>query len=414
MSPRIRRAPKDGSTGPEPDAVEPDPAPPAVAEPEDPGAAGTTEPLGIDVPLDDAPASEPEADVAHDAVDPAADGATTDAAEELVEAEEAAPGEDDPEPVVQVARDLAAYPALKGVPAIGDPGRQASIIPIAGPESFGVSDTELDFLTVSPFEVRGCSTRGYSHRFGGTPRQDAFAVRETPEHLVIAVADGVSEGPLSHIAAQTAVRGACKLVGDQPVDTDWTKVSGRLTMRIVDEAVRGRLIPPVEGSDYNAAIPACRKHMSTTLVVLVLSRLADADGCFDATLAVLAGDSGIYLVADDAIRSVAGNKSDDGTAITSAVRPLPGAVTPIVSHLRLAGDQALVLVSDGVGDPLGEGDNDLGIELADRWSIPPTIHEFLLDVNFLRATFADDRTAVGVWVLPQDFGPDDEVEPPAE
>ena len=82
------------------------------------------------------------------------------------------------------------------------------------------------------------------------------------------------------------------------------------------------------------------------------------------------------------------------------MRPLPGPIEPDVLDFVLAPSEALILVTDGVGDPLGDGTGELGQQLATRWAYPPTIDAFLLDVNFLRRTFDDDRTAVGVWVLP--------------
>ena len=66
--------------------------------------------------------------------------------------------------------------ALADVPAIGDPGRQREVVPVPGALTVGVPDTELDFWSMGPFELRACSSRGMSHRYAGVPRQDSFCV----------------------------------------------------------------------------------------------------------------------------------------------------------------------------------------------------------------------------------------------
>lgn len=304
-----------------------------------------------------------------------------------------------------VARDLNAYGALASCPVVGDAGRQQEIVSAPGELTVGVSDTELDFLTVAPFEVRACTTRGFSHRYAGTPRQDAFAIATDDQHVVLAVADGVSQGRWSHVAAETASRAAVKLVMNQAAKDgtiDWDLVSRQVSVRVVEEAEYRRIVTaPGAEDDINERINRCRTEMATTLVVVCVSRRADVAGAHVVRLAVLAGDSGIYKVNTQGIRVALGGKSDGDSPITSsAVRPLPGAVEPDVDELALVDGEALILVSDGLGDPIGDGSGEVGREIATRWLTPPTIDRFLLDVNFFRRSFDDDRTAVGVWLLP--------------
>lgn len=304
-----------------------------------------------------------------------------------------------------VTRDRAAHPPFGKGNAIGDAGRQAEVVALAGPLTVGMSDTELDFVTAVPFEIRACATRGLSHRHGGTPRQDAFALALDEHRVVLAVADGVSQGPWSHVAAETAARAACKLALDQAErsgDIDWSQVSRRVSLRIVEEAEYRRLVdPPDDVDDLEGRIARTRSVMSSTLVVAAVDRDSDTDGCFPVELALLAGDSGVYLISPTGIRLVVGGKVDGDSPISSsAVRPLPGLVEPETHSSALGEGQGLVLVSDGLGDPIGDGTGEVGLELARRWQTPPAIDRFLLDVNFLRRSFDDDRTAVGLWLLP--------------
>jgi serine/threonine protein phosphatase PrpC len=310
------------------------------------------------------------------------------------------------EPLV-VERDAAAHRPFGPENSIGDAGRQAEVLAAAGPMTVGVADTELDFATVVPFEVRACTTRGLSHRHRGTPRQDAFSVAVSEDSVVVAVADGVSEGPWSHVAAETAARAACKLVveysGRENESIDWTQLSRRVSLRILEEAEYRQIIdPPEEGASIDERITRCRSAMSCTLVVATARRQADHEGRFPVVLAVLAGDSGVYLINREGLSLAIGGKSDGDSLITSsAVRPLPGAVEPALVELSLGEDEGLIVVTDGLTDPIGDGTGEVGRELAERWRTPPTIDRFLLDVNFLRRSFDDDRTAVGVWLLPE-------------
>lgn len=298
--------------------------------------------------------------------------------------------------------DLMAYSALASFPALGDPGRQREVVPVVGDLTVGVSDTELELLTIDPFEVRACASRGLSHRLAGTPRQDAFAVNASDDWVVVAVADGVSSGPHSHVAADTAARAAARLTVSwlEQSDPDWVTLCGRISRRLIDEAQYRRLVALPDDADVETQVRTVREVMATTLVVAGVQRQPQPDGSFAGVVAVLAGDSGAYRLADGGLSSLAGGKSDGATIASSSVDPLPGSGTPVVLPFTLTAPQALIVTSDGLGDPIGSGDSEVGRHLAQRWTIPPGAAEFLNDVNLLRKTFDDDRTAVGLWVLP--------------
>lgn len=300
-----------------------------------------------------------------------------------------------------VGRRVAAHPPLDDVLRIGDPGRQAEIVPVHGPLCVGVSDTELDFFTAEPFEVRACSTRGASHRHAGVPRQDAYCLATNDDWVALCVADGVSQGRHSQVAAETASRAACKLVleaagGEQ----DWTALANRVSRRIVEEARYRRLVDVGAIEDLAEQVRAVRQILSTTLVVALVARTAAASGAYPCTLVVLAGDSGAYLLREQAFSVLAGGKDLDPNRVAdSSVHPLPGPTRPTVLEMELEPGQALLLTSDGVGDALGDGTGDVGSVLAGRWTAPPTAAQLLVDVNFLRRSYDDDRTVVGLWPL---------------
>ncbi|MGQ0631643.1 MAG: protein phosphatase 2C domain-containing protein [Sporichthyaceae bacterium] len=289
--------------------------------------------------------------------------------------------------------------------AIGDPGRQPEIRATSGPLNVGVPDTVLDFLSLGPFELRGCATRGWSHRYKGTPRQDFFSVLVNDDYLIVAVADGVSEGEFSQVAAETAARSACKLVADQLARNgcvDWVQLAGRASMRIIDEAEYRQIsVPTEESPSLDDRLRSCLEKMSTTLIVGIVNMTPRAEG-FPVEIGVVAGDSAAYVrrIEEDVLVPVGGGKEAGGAITSTRVRPLPGRVDPEANYFFLLPGEALVLGSDGIGDPVGDGTGEVGKEYAARWVSPPTIDAFLLDVNIYRRSFDDDRTAVGVWVRP--------------
>jgi serine/threonine protein phosphatase PrpC len=297
--------------------------------------------------------------------------------------------------------------------AIGDPGRQPEIRSASGLLNVGVPDTALDFVTADPLELRACSSRGWSHRYLGTPRQDSYSLLVKDEYVVIAVADGVSEGHYSQVAAETAARSACKLVADQVArvgTVDWLQIARRVSMRIIEEAEYRQIVAtPGESATIEDRLRACRQKMSTTLIVAIVGRQATHAG-LRVKLCVVAGDSAAYLVRDRGMSSVAGGKSTTYPITSTGVRPLPGTVEPEASSLFLGPGEALILGTDGIGDPIGDGDGEVGQELAARWVGPPTIDRFLRDVNVYRRSYDDDRTAIGVWVRPDVVPPEPEPE----
>ncbi|MGY2126964.1 protein phosphatase 2C domain-containing protein [Blastococcus sp. SYSU DS0617] len=315
-----------------------------------------------------------------------------------------APGEPPVQPLP--ARAVTAFPPLSDVTRIGDAGRQEEVVPVHGPLSIGVSDTELDFFTADPFEVRACATRGASHRHAGTPRQDAFCVAQDDKWLAVCVADGVSEGRHSQVAAETAARAACKLALDGAGDLeslDWTALANRVSRRILDEARYRRLVDLSTTDDPAEQIRVVRRAMSTTAVVALVARRPGPDGGFPYVVAVLAGDSGAYILRNGRFAVVAGGKDPGASGVADgAVHPLPGPSSPGVVRSALDPDEVLLLTSDGVGDPIGDGTGEVGTELARRWQEPPTAVQLFADVNFLRRSYDDDRTVVGVWVLPEE------------
>lgn len=270
-------------------------------------------------------------------------------------------------------------------------------------------DTIIDGWRTDDFIVRGVTLRGYDHRYYGVPRQDDFAIEVLDNGwIVAAVADGVSSAALSHIAASLVVRYVVEFVSVYQVDrledvnSLWQDIFSGAAWTLVERA-RSAL------SDENACSEDAEKLMATTLACAVIAP-SDTSGASACIAAV--GDTGIWTVDSASFEKILGGKASSAEGISSsAVSGLPRVPDEVPSAIiRITEDQALLLGSDGFGDPLGTGDGELGA-LFRNCLFPdiPSMLNFAHTLDFSRATFDDDRTLVAIW--PRKKEPRNESEP---
>jgi serine/threonine protein phosphatase PrpC len=287
---------------------------------------------------------------------------------------------------------------------VGDPGRASlEVVAQLSGDPSDPPDTMLDGSRVGRLELRAASVRGLSHRQVGTPRQDDYGIAVSHEGwLVLAVADGVSAGHLSHRAARLACRTATTELrraldgGTGPGDVDWARVFDACARQIL--AHGRKVVPPAEGADA----PEPREiadAMASTLILAVVHLEPDASGTHWAQVVPFGDTSAMVLLDGERWNPVTGVKNAGAVVATSGTRALPQVPTPPleVQQTGIRAGDALVLMTDGVGDPLGNGEGDVGRFLADVWRTPPDPVSFAAQVGFARRSFDDDRTAVAVW-----------------
>jgi hypothetical protein len=273
--------------------------------------------------------------------------------------------------------------------AIGEPGRSGWLVS-AEPTDPSTPDCSLDAIDFLWGSVRAASTRGRSHRFANTVRQDSYAIRSCPNGTVaIAVADGVSSGPQSEVAARIATRRATTLIVDEAFD-----VASRDMWKEVIVDVRERiLVEGVRRSD-SSEVQSVAAMMSTTLVCTAIAEVHEGL----AVQVLVLGDTSAWVLRDRTWRSLTAVKNLGAEIASSSVAALPLRTEfELFEEILLPGD-AFFVMSDGVGDPLGNGEGEVADRFAKWWSAPPSIHEFGAQVDFARKTFDDDRTVVGVWL----------------
>jgi protein phosphatase 2C-like protein len=295
---------------------------------------------------------------------------------------------------------------------VGDPGRQAEMVPFPAELAFSRPDTTIDGARLGAVEYRAVSLRGQSHWAKRQPRQDAYLLRITSNEqwLVGCVADGVSESPYSHMAADIACREITRHITEaldgQPAiirPEHWQKMATELPWQdAVDQASTAMT------AKAKAAFPALeqaapldphvvRATLATTAVGFAVPASAAEDGRLPFVVMVAAGDSSALVLSRSRWHPITALKDAKAETVSNAVRALPRevAVTPTVGFL--APGEALMVVTDGIGDPLGSGTGEVGQFLAARWSRPPDLLAFAAHAGFYRKGFTDDRTAAVIW-----------------
>lgn len=327
-------------------------------------------------------------------------------------------------------------PAFQGMfsqYAVGDPGRTRSrIVPKLDLAYLDVPDSVLDSAVIldsdqAPcFDLRAASVRGLSHRHYGIVRQDSYGIDLSADekYLILAVADGVSAGKLSHKAAEiatTKIPGAIKkaLVSQQPSEIEWNQLVRDSAVRwmlrwVAHEVEVGRLtqqdfgLDDLEESEFFEKLRSPRVVgglMATTVALAIVDLSMNDAGAYDVWFTRI-GDTSGWIISTDAEGKhhwdSLGEIKNEGEAIAeSATVALPflpkEPLTAIYRQLKL--DERLVLMTDGIGDPLGSGTGLTGDAFGNWWVTAPSALEFAAHVDFDRVTFDDDRTAIAIWPI---------------
>ncbi len=258
---------------------------------------------------------------------------------------------------------------MGGPLTIGEPAPAIDIRLAAG-EPYR-PDTIADGGSAFGLTVRAASVRGLDKRYTGGPRQDDLCLRlhEPTQSLIVAIADGVSGTPRSELGAALAVRHAAAavlraLALDE--DTlDWEQVFEHAAWALVER-------------DAGA---------STLTVAVVRGRRV--------RLAAV-GDSPAYLLADGSFEVLVGEREDPDGLVGGRVDALPGA-TDTLRAVERDLDGVLLVCTDGLALPLGDGTGEVGEALGAELVTPPDLIDFVRLLDFSRATYDDDRTLVAVW-----------------
>ena len=312
---------------------------------------------------------------------------------------------------------------------IGDPGRAFErTVPLPSMAPGGVHDYAMDAATIRDPDdaprliLRGAAGRGLAHQQYGDPRQDdfGFALSADGDFLVGVVADGVSSGRWSHLAARLAAEEGSAHVANllatcEAVDIDWRGVMLLLSERMQDLCAT---LPSRDLRDVELTPREVAARMATTVIFGVVAVRPSEDGTHAVTVVRLGDTSGWILDEVDGWIPL-GEVKNDGNVIAesaTACLPLVPEGDPLIIETTLGAGAALLLLTDGVGDPLGSGKGEVGTALARLWARPPHPIDFAGQICFGRKTFDDDRGALGIWpvatLTESAAGPPESADPP--
>ncbi|GED95976.1 hypothetical protein nbrc107697_00150 [Gordonia crocea] len=261
-----------------------------------------------------------------------------------------------------------------------------------------------DSLAVGAVSLRGI---GHHAKARLAVRQDAYSLGHTDDWVIIAVADGVSAAPWSHLAAQHAVIRASTLVrallddvGDLPTPGQWATVAEEVRASV--EAFARRSVPaPAPGKDA-PSVETLALALSTTLDIALVATAPDADGRYRYVHASMAGDGTSYLLDPvlgwSTIRD--GQPDQKDAPADFGVVPLPRdpGRPPVINAGQLEPGQAFMLVTDGFSGMIAGGAGVAGVYLHDEWGHGPVdVVRLIQAASLMNPSGDDDRTAVIVW-----------------
>ncbi|MBV9161745.1 MAG: protein phosphatase 2C domain-containing protein [Pseudonocardiales bacterium] len=276
-------------------------------------------------------------------------------------------------------------------PPVFDGAPRAARLPWRLPTEPSQSGIAADEARLGDLDVRAVSLIGASHRCEepATARQDTYRLGRDAagRYLVVAVADGLSEGRRSDLGATVAARCAVDMVrkeldrGAAP-DIQWLEVFRLAASTVASAAKQSELSP---------------KEVCTALIVAIVPAEPDnRDGGRRVWFASLA-DVSAWQRSEAGWRMLAGDPKEDvldRNAVHHFLPCHPDKVTVVYQDVPQGA--TITIVSDGVGDALADVPG-ASKWFARRWRTPPPLASFLLDVAYEARGQLDDRTAVTVW-----------------
>lgn len=276
-------------------------------------------------------------------------------------------------------------------------------LPANGPSR----DLEIEFGSMNDLRVFAGSTRGTKHQFYGDENQDAFFVARTKDsqYVVLTVADGVGSATYSAFGSKSlsflVSRGITERIEDgflesgdmkQLVHESTKAASERMQNWAPDELYAPRL-PTGEDS---------MRDVSSTLCVAVIETQKSTNNSRQVWLGCV-GDSPCFTL-NNGTWMLRSSPTKDGEVLEHGTSALPVSIgaDPVLEwfSFELLDSEILMLVSDGIGTSMVDGNTVLGRWIAGRLSghdvesfkQKMTPNELALTLTYDRQTEDDDRT----------------------
>ena len=270
-------------------------------------------------------------------------------------------------------------------------------------------DYECELGQAGNLLVVGGSVRGWKHRIEGAENQDAFFIASGATSVVVAVCDGVSNATNSAEAARFLSEAVASEMAQRPVaPTEGLSMFSdearraiqsscdRLQTRFVDQHRElATNFSGVSGLEF-------LDRLATTLTLVEVPHISNDDGRRLVRL-VSVGDSPCYTLRESGWR-LESAATKQGPVVDNATKVVPSsrfADSPLdVTEFLIDASDVVVVMTDGIGTALDDGDTPVGRWVAPRVRrligsmVESRLHDILA---FDRQGEDDDRTLVAVF-----------------
>lgn len=261
-------------------------------------------------------------------------------------------------------------------------------------------DIAADIAQVGDLLVLAASFRGAMHYAASSVRQDSFAIgaeegQNGIRWAIAVVADGVSEASQAHMLAEFLTQQTVVFVKealqeksiDSISDVDWGEMAARLVQASQDCCQR-------LAHNRTSSPNQCLSKWASTLEFAVVESSASREKPFVSV--TVSGDGAVYAVSrEKGWKTIKAGKARGGSIASNAVTALPvDPGKPIISFGSLDPGESLFIVTDGLGDMIGNGSSTLGGFFQDKFQQCSNIIQYLqmMDVSMYQAD--DDRTGI--------------------
>jgi Protein phosphatase 2C len=270
------------------------------------------------------------------------------------------------------------------------------------------NDIRAHVGTVGDLAVAAASVRGHKHRLGGMENQDSYATKVTTlddgrSFAIVAVCDGMGSSQYSSFGARLFAHHMVSIlaltVDHCPNDFDQVLVEGQFeTIEYVSKQVLAYRLGEFGAPNVSRDTVEVR-DLQCTVTFAVIPAFSNDDSGRRTALFGFIGDSPAFRLAENEWLRI--DQDKDGSGVWSSATE--GAINSSGMDLRnvdLSPGSAVLLTSDGVGNFIRFNDQmtSLGLDLAQKWSQPVGLLDFVRDLSFETQSADDDRTAAVIWI----------------
>ncbi|HEM3580781.1 protein phosphatase 2C domain-containing protein [Streptococcus suis] len=263
------------------------------------------------------------------------------------------------------------------------------------------NDNVSDALQIGSSLLLAASSKGSLHQAGESPRQDSYSYGVCDENgekwIILAISDGVSSSPYSHILAEYLTLSSVKELklqleayGEVYVQEFAHKIN-----QMANNFCRKQLVrfnQQFDESKYVAHLGA--NFFGATLECAIIHIGQNIQTVRQFTIS---GDGGAYILKPTTkIEIIKSGKIRGDGIVSNAVSPLPLSIVDDINvkEVSLERGDIFFMATDGLSDFIGSGNSSLGRFLLDKIGKAKDAVEFLKIINVAIFQLDDDKTAI--------------------